>query len=345
MSIRASTVILGLVLAGFFGVHAFAGMKDHPFPSTDEMRASTPLPSDPNRVIHFVRPHDTDPQIDSFLVDHYVMYSKSVAKNGKLFLFFPGTNATPSIYQWVLSVAAERGFMAIGLEYPNGSGTHQNSSVAQICRGKGADCPGLVREARIKGNRAWPSVNVNKANSMLNRIEKLLVHLHKNFPTEGWDQFLSNGDMAWEKFVLAGHSQGAGMAAFIAKEHRVARVALFSGGPDIVNGKLASWISSDSATPAERYSGLIHLDESRLSLRLRGFAKLGIDQDPYEFGPSNKDKPIPFGVRIFTLALDPVDVRTHGDLAHSSVVIDRSTPLGKNGRPLYSPVWASLMGQ
>ena len=40
-----------------------------------------------------------------------------------------------------------------------------------------------------------------------------------------------NGDAPrWERLVLAGQSQGGGMAAFIAQTRRVAGVIMFSGG-------------------------------------------------------------------------------------------------------------------
>jgi hypothetical protein len=74
------------------------------------------------------------------------------------------------------------------------------------------------------------------------------------------DQPLENGAPKWGRIVLAGQSQGAGMAAFIAKRQAAARVILFSSPWDFVvsDGKarrLAAWISAPSKTPPERWFG------------------------------------------------------------------------------------------
>ena len=64
----------------------------------------------------------------------------------------------------------------------------------------------------------------------------------------------------WGRIVLAGQSQGAGMAAFIAKRQAAARVILFSSPWDFVVSdgnarRLAAWISAPSKTPPERWFG------------------------------------------------------------------------------------------
>jgi len=51
-----------------------------------------------------VRPAETDPRIDHFLKDHYIVYNRAVRQNGRIFLFLPGTFATPSVYQLILDV-------------------------------------------------------------------------------------------------------------------------------------------------------------------------------------------------------------------------------------------------
>src|SRR6266446_5925772 len=74
------------------------------------------------------------------------------------------------------------------------------------------------------------------------------------------DQPLENGAPKWGRIVLAGQSQGAGMATLIAKRQAAARVILFSSPWDFVVSdgnarRLAAWISAPSKTPPERWFG------------------------------------------------------------------------------------------
>src|SRR5579864_8153507 len=48
----------------------------------------------------------------------------------------------------------------------------------------------------------------------LNRLVKLLGKLDHDHPSDGWGQYLDNGAPRWGRITVAGHSQGAGMAAY-----------------------------------------------------------------------------------------------------------------------------------
>ena len=319
----------------------------HGSESTALERAQMPLPPDPDRVVHFIRPRETDPRIDQYLQDHYALYLKSVPKNGKLFVFFPGTFAMPRNYQWLLAEAAARGYLVVAIEYPSANDTLHDSAVTQICaRVRDVQCSYLVRQSRLRGNHAWPSIKVDPASSIENRLSKLLAHLAKLYPQEGWSALLADGAPRWDRLVLAGHSQGAGMAALLAQEHAVARVALFSGAADHSFGTLAPWLHRAGATPADRFFALVHAEEPGLTLMLAGYAALGIKGRPDRFDASTQSQPIPAGTRLFVLGLTPNAIAnsTFG-AAHGSVAVDRATPLDGGGRPLYRPVWDVLIGR
>ncbi len=67
------------------------------------------------------------------------------------------------------------------------------------------------------------------------------------------DQPLENGAPKWGRIVLAGQSQGAGMAAFIAKRQAAARVILFSSPWDfVVSDGNARRLAPGSRRPAKR---------------------------------------------------------------------------------------------
>jgi len=58
--------------------------------------------------------------------------------------------------------------------------------------------------ALIVGGKS-PHLDVSRADSIENRLIKLLLYLRQNRPTEGWDQFLTaDGGLRWESIAVAG---------------------------------------------------------------------------------------------------------------------------------------------
>jgi acetyl esterase/lipase len=85
----------------------------------------------------------------------------------------------------------------------------------------------------------------------------------------------------WNRIALAGQSQGAGMAAYIAKKEVLARVILFSSPWDFVTAKgklqmMAPWLATPSTTPLERWFGGYHQRENEATLLAKAFATLRI---------------------------------------------------------------------
>jgi hypothetical protein len=44
---------------------------------------------------------------------------------------------------------------------------------------------------------------------------KLLIYLHAQNATLGWDRYYSGSNINWNKITVGGHSQGAGTAQII----------------------------------------------------------------------------------------------------------------------------------
>ena len=138
---------------------------------------------------------------------------------------------------------------------------------------------------RIYGNRALGDAAVDNtpAESIVNRLVKLLQYVDGNHPDGGWGSYLENGAPNWQRIAVCGQSQGAGMAAFIAKEHEVARVILFSSPWDFVEAggrrELAPWLALPSKTPPDRWFGGYHARENMADLLARSYAELKIPRD------------------------------------------------------------------
>jgi hypothetical protein len=161
-------------------------------------------------------------------------------------------------------------------------------------------------------------VNNSPAESIVNRLVKLLEYLDRHYPGDNWGSYLQSGAPDWSRIVVSGLSQGAGMAAYIAKRESVARVVLFSSPWDFFGPAKtpAPWLSEPSATPSNRWFAEYHRRENTAALIARAYSVLQIP---------------PQNVRIF-------DLPTHGE--HS-----RNPYHGSTIRvPAYEPQWRFLFG-
>lgn len=164
-----------------------------------------------------------------------------------------GTNGNPQGNQLVLQEAARLGYHAVGLMYQN------NVAVAAVCPSNpDPDCSGNMRLEIIDGVDRSEFVDVIRANSIDNRLAKLLLYLDAQYPNEQWSRFLKDGTPRWPLIVVSGHSQGAGQAALIGKIRHVDRVVMLSGPPDArVPEEPDAWVSIGQ-TPAAKYFELVH---------------------------------------------------------------------------------------
>jgi hypothetical protein len=200
---------------------------------------------------------------------------------------------------------------------------------------------------RIDGVDRTNKVQVSPANSIKNRLVKLLQYLDKNYPSDGWKSFLTSDgkDLEWSKIGVGGHSQGGGMAAIIAKNYEVARVVMFSGAGDQVRGgKPAAWLSEPSKTPVERYFGIVHTKESGYANILEGYTTVGLDKfgSPVETSKVNS----PFNnSHILAVSLTPDSGKSLGDRSHGSTASDAVVPKKPDGTTAYKTEWVYAIGK
>jgi hypothetical protein len=286
-----------------------------------------------------VDPKDTDPEIDTALQSHYVAFS-TVPVRGRLFLFLPGTLIIPDQHQLISDQAARNGFHSVNLRYPN------SDAVQNLCGlDKDTTCFENTRLEIIDGTDRTPKVHVNRANSIENRLLKLLSYLKAKHPDEGWEAFIDGKEPKWSSIVVAGHSQGGGHVALIARDHLVARASMLSGpvdhlGPNqrLESAHPAPWLLGAHMTPSERYFAFGHIHDELVDWEPQWKA-LGLGMT--NFGPTaNVDKATPpfGGSHLLTTAAQPRNGPAP-NLNHSSTAIDRFTPLTQAGQALFAPVW------
>jgi hypothetical protein len=279
-----------------------------------------------------VVPTATDPAITNSnpLFRHWVYLDPSAPRAGKLFVFLPGTGAPPNAYRLILETAAQAGCHAIGLTYVNDQEVNDD-----LCAAQPSNCQEDVRLEIITGADTSPRVAVNRANSIENRLLKLLEYLHSLAPEEGWGEFVRDGDPRWELIAVAGHSQGGGHAAMIGKIHLVHRALLFSATEP------APWTTESHFTPVDRYFGFAHSQESAVLPMRLSWANLGL---PGALTSVNSAAaPTNSSHRLVTGLMPRGEIGESN--YHGCVVVDFYTPLQPDGvTPVFRETWLYMIG-
>ena len=203
---------------------------------------------------------------------HLVWLPASRIAHPRLFLFLPGANSPPSHYRLFSAEAARAGYHVIGLMYQN------DRAVEAICKpSTDAECSARMRWEVLTGEDSSTLVTVSEGNSIDHRLERLLVYLKAQYPSEHWNKFLTEGKPDWSKITVGGHSQGAGQSALIARERLLPRVVMLSGPPEQrVAGVVDPWVRVGK-TPSSSMFALYHFAEKLKPGISANLAKLDLD--------------------------------------------------------------------
>jgi hypothetical protein len=246
----------------------------------------------------------------------------------------------PSVSQIFEQEAARLGYHVIALAYPNTPG------LASFCppSPNPEACYNDVRLQIITGSPTTSFVAVNQANSIDNRLKKLLAYLDSTYPEEGWSQFLDGeGGIKWKKIAVGGHSQGAGHSAMIAKLRLVDRVVLLSGITDGVGGVAAQWVTVGE-TPPDRYYILVHARDAQfLPYDIANWTALGLPAFGVPLAPELNEPPYD-GTHTFITDILPQTGNYTAPNPHASTGVDFAVRLDGNGVPLLRPVWQYMLG-
>jgi predicted esterase len=268
------------------------------------------------QIVYQVKPSQTDPGIKQFDAPSIIMLPQGTSATAQLLVFLPGTGEKPSDENVMLTAAAGQGYRVVGLEYDN------TPAIAEVCpNNPSPQCSELVRVTRIFGEASGSPVTNTPAETIENRLLKLLTYLDEQHPNESWNYYLASDGPNWSHIVISGFSQGAGMAAYIAKKKSVARVVLFSSPFDSIGPSkaLAPWISGPSATPADRWFGEYHKREFAADIIPRAYAALEIPNA---------------NIRVFDRDV-PGQPNATGLMFHVSTTRN----------PAYEPDWEFLLGR
>lgn len=313
-----------MTLAGrsfvFFTLASFCAMAlsmaGWPFP----VHATTPH----NIKVYKIKPSSIDPRVKYDDFDNWVMIDPAAPAAAPLVLWLPGTHGKPGSHgdRPLMDLIVEQGYRLIWLSYDN------DISVSKLCpHTLDPGCSAAFRNMRVYGTGTGKSPVWNSPDeSIVSRLTHLLTALEKAHPNEKWGQYLEHGKPNWQRIVVAGHSSGAGMAALIAKKHKVARVVLFSSPwddwhPAGHKRQTAAWLSWPSATPMNRWYAEYQKHEDTADLIENAYRALKIP---------------PSHVFVFALNLPP-GFRQHHHHNPYHTATDRDVR--------YAPTWKVMFGK
>jgi hypothetical protein len=291
--------------------------------------------------VHVIDPLATDPLMSPLdppnasgnPAFHLAAIDSGASPANLLLLFLAGSGGVPLQYEDVSIHAASFRLHVLALAYPNYPAVH-----VLTAGNPDPDLPEAIRRERLYGEPATDLVEVSRADCIENRLVRALQFLHASFPGEGWGSFFTGADLPeWSRVVVSGHSQGAGHAAYLAKDHALAGVVMFGGPGDFVTGAgPAPWLLQPNLTPPGRMFAFTHENDPSaagffLNQRILGMEIFGAVQ-PADGLPANQ-----LTSHMLSSVL-PVPAGNY----HSAVAVDDFLPRTMQGTPVYQPIWTSM---
>ncbi len=308
-----------------------------------------------------VEPSATDPAITADLVNEHFATTPAGVSVGKLAVILPGTSASTLGYTEMTRALRNRGYHVIVLRYSSAVAT--SWACPDAAAATSPDCYRTFRSEVTFGagvadpsGHAFdnPAANVNRSNSMVNRLTKLLDRLVAVAPGGGWAQFqhrspsgactqvdATYGGCAidWTKVAAVGHSQGAGVALYLAKFFPLDRVVMLSGSFDAYdlgggNYSVATWITeSPLAVPVDRIGVLLSLSDPGVG-RIRAVAAgVGVIGPETDVGSGSS----PFGGSRWLATSKTPTCPLDSAPNHNSTAVDGCVPDGA-----YDDAWTYL---
>lgn len=256
-----------------------------------------------------VPPQATDARLGADEPPHMVVYDPAVAE--PLWVWLPGTHGRADAnHKALFQAVREAGFRLLSLSYLDAE------AVSQVCKGPRLAayraCAVDFRQQRVWGDAKSSPIADRPEDAIVPRLTHLLKYLATQDPEGQWGSYLHGDEPLWSRIVLAGQSQGGGMAAYLAKTRAVAGVMMFSGGWDRESpSALSRWYRQPSATPASRWHATYNVAEPQADLLAAVYSALAIPP-----------------AQVHALDLPVVAKQPHGD----GIV-----------NPAYAPLWRQML--
>jgi hypothetical protein len=325
---------------------------------------ATPANASHEPPAHSIAPEVTDPAIGTGRGNHLVwLPADPNRRNQKLLVFMAGGGLTnfPEDWRELGTEGARLGYHTIVLAYRNEAPIAAPTACgnAEQPPASPPDCALNARREILDGSDSSPVVAVDRANSIENRLIKLLEYLASEHADEGWSQFLdTSGDEPapkWPEITVSGQSLGAGQAILIAMQHSVHRVGAFAGFADARHG----WVTlpAPAPTPSEKFFALVHRRDNFYSRACYAYQGLGLVPTCPLPGFENaadttnpllveKGSPPYGGAHVLVTNLEPATLTGATDPYHPSTTRDAWVARASlpDGPPLLRDAWRYVLG-
>jgi dienelactone hydrolase len=206
-------------------------------------------------TLQTVTPEVTGAGLSTIHSPHLVAKPMGKSNHHQLLVMIPGTGGSAVHFRTFDSCFAAMGYYVVSLDY-------LNNVITTVCsKSEDSTCFDNFRQEIIFGSPVSDKVAVDSVNSMVNRLTKLLQYLAKE--DAAWGEFIKRGQPRWDKIITAGHSQGAGHAAYLGKHFKLRGVLMFSGPQDYLQyfNAPAHWQWEHGLTPVNRYYAFLHTQD------------------------------------------------------------------------------------
>ena len=281
-----------------------------------------------------VKPALTDSKIKTFNADSHRIFFKSEINPKGVLVYLPASFHLTSSAEYFCHTAANAGYIVISLAYPG------TDILYDACaHNTTLTCFEDIHREIIEGKNYNPFLVIDSTESILYRLQALIVYLKGHDKNLNWQEFLDEkGHVKLVNTSWAGHSDAAGHVAVLAKYNTIKRIILLSGPKDFSEHFYIPplWMSTGNwkTDKSNIYSFGHGQDEYAIqqeiwdSLGLKKYGKtVNINQVNYPYNNSHQ---------LITSANVPVGDR------HFCTILDNRTIL-QNGIPLFEPVWKYLL--
>ena len=282
--------------------------------------------------VHKVSPISADQQVFSFVDPNYAFFNTTSRERNRLVVTLGAKGYHPENFQRFDSFAASLGYHVIGLSYNN------SPSICRRCKeSDNEDCFYQSRKQVLTGEALTQDIQVDTSHSIVLRLRNMLNYLDANFQDEGWGQFLSpSNKVNWNMVLVAGHSEGANMAAFMGKMLPVERVLCFSPIPEISTkfNRAAKWLSMDGELRESEYY-TFYQEEDTVATDSTFFSALSLYDHDAPLYVEDRNYPYDFSRNLRT--------RFISDYDHEITLVDERTPIEKDGTEKFKSVWGYML--
>jgi len=280
-----------------------------------------------------------------------ILTPASATLTNKLVVFLPGTGAPPQAYSKLLEAAAAAGHFVIGLSYLSQPTEVEQSNAWCEAAQKPASANGCNQELheRMLFGHTWYHGqsqglwDVEQDDSVRSLVLGVLraVEWGASFIDSG------SGDVAWDKVIISGHSQGAGHAAYMSYAKDIDMV-LFSG-PQDCEACATPWLKQMQNSTAHRRV-LFHKHEEcgpspirpksycEPDLMLKNLASMGLRSVPVTWNGGL----VPDVLEIVISNAKPSCSNDLRRAYHASVAINGCAPLDQNITALWTALFTGL---